>query len=127
MPSPISPRPSRPTLHSPRRNLLLRSLAVRPGRPAGHRTGTGAWPVRAVRPAPDTVGIGSEAGIGRRIAAHPAKLPSYSSLVSPAPPFSVGRTICSTDPLSALRMWTNTQRGGTAPPDRPNGCHPSAP
>ena len=54
-------------------------LPVRPGRHGvGNGSGAGAGPVRT-GPATDTVGVGSEAGIGRRLATHPAKLPFYCS------------------------------------------------
>ncbi len=75
-------RRSAPTLRRPvagRRLVRRRTLPVRPGRP-GRRgvrngSGAGAGPVSA-GPATDAVGVGSEAGIGRRLATHPAKLPS---------------------------------------------------
>ena len=72
-------RRSAPTLRRPvagRRLVRRRTLPVRPGR-RGVRNGSGAGagPVSA-GPATDAVGVGSEAGIGRRLATHPAKLPS---------------------------------------------------
>jgi hypothetical protein len=53
-----------------------RTLPVRTGgHSVGHRSGAGAGPV-STGSATDAVGVGSEAGIGRRFATHPAKLPS---------------------------------------------------
>lgn len=74
--------PTRPpsTLRRPitgRRLIHRRPLPVRPWRHGvGKGSGAGARPVRT-GPATDAVGIGSEAGIGRRLATHPAKLPFY--------------------------------------------------
>jgi hypothetical protein len=71
-----------PTLRRPvtrRRLVRRRRLPVRTGR---HRVGNGsgaeAGPVSA-GPAADAVGIGPEAGIGGRLATHPAKLPPSPS------------------------------------------------
>jgi|GEM_PF-6476966 len=86
-----------------RRLIHGRPLPVRPGRHGvGYGSGAGAGPVRT-GPATDAVGVGSEAGIGRRLATHSAKLPFYGSQVSPAPLFSVARTICSMDVNAAPR------------------------
>lgn len=86
-----------------RRLIHGRPLPVRPGRHGvGYGSGAGAGPVRT-GPATDAVGVGSEAGIGRRLATHSAKLPFYCSQVSPAPLFSVARTICSMDVNAAPR------------------------
>ncbi|MEY9890564.1 hypothetical protein ABIA35_000510 [Catenulispora sp. MAP12-49] len=71
-----------PTLRRPvtgrrlvRRLVRRRRLPVRTGRHGvGNGSGAGAGPVSA-GPATDAVGVGSEAGIGRRLATHPAKLP----------------------------------------------------
>ncbi|MEY9927151.1 hypothetical protein ABH926_001776 [Catenulispora sp. GP43] len=72
------PTRSAPTLRRPvtgRRLVRRRRLPVRPGRHGvGNGRGAGADPVSA-GPAADAVGVGSEAGIGRRLATHPAKLP----------------------------------------------------
>jgi hypothetical protein len=75
-------RPTRPasTLRRPIAGRWLihrRPLPVRPGRHGvGNGSGAGAGPVRT-GPATDAVGVGSEAGIGRRLATHSAKLPFY--------------------------------------------------
>ena len=58
-----------------RRLVRRRPLSVRPGRHGvGNGSSAGAGPVRT-GPATDAVGVGSEAGIGRHLATHPAKLP----------------------------------------------------